>query len=147
MTPATTPGDIDGREDSAGLVADFYRRVFADELLGPIFTDVAHVDLSTHLSVMGEFWATVLLGAGTYRRNTLRPHLALADRVELTTAHFTRWLTLWKTTVDERHAGRRAELAKTQAVRIAGAMHRRVRAASTTRPRTAYPLSLQGEPS
>jgi hypothetical protein len=39
MTPATPPGDIDGREDIAGLVPDSYRRVFADELLGAIFTE------------------------------------------------------------------------------------------------------------
>lgn len=127
--------DIEDREDIAELMAEFYRQVFADHLLGPIFT-VARVDLP----VMGGFWATVLLGAGTYHRNALRPHLALATRVELTATHFARWLTLWTATVDERYAGRRAELAKIQAARIAGAIDRRVRAASTAQPRTASPL-------
>ena len=42
--------------------------------------------------------------------------------------------------MDERYAGRRAELAKIQAARIAGAIDRRVRAASTAQPRTANPL-------
>jgi hemoglobin len=130
--------DIEDPEDIAELMAEFYRQVFADHLLGPIFT-VARIDLPAHLPVMGEFWATVLLGAGTYHRNALRPHLALATRVELTATHFARWLTLWTATVDEHYAGRRAELAKIQAVRIAGAIDRRVRAASTAQPRTAHP--------
>ena len=65
--------DIADRDDITGLVAEFYRRAFADEVLGPIFLDVARVDLP-----------------------------------------------------EERHAGPRAELAKTQAARIAGSIHRRV---------------------
>jgi len=117
--------DVADRDDIAGLVAEFYRRAFADEVLGPIFLDVARVDLSAHLPVMGDFWDTVLLRAGLYHRNALRPHLALAAEVELTDAHFTRWLALWTATVEERHAGPRAELAKTQAAQIAASIHRR----------------------
>jgi hemoglobin len=126
MSPCTVRRDIGGREDVAGLVTEFYRRVFADELLGPVFVDVAHVDLSAHLPVMCDFWETVLLHTGRYRRNALRPHLALATRIELTPAHFTRWLALWTAIVDERHAGERAEVAKVQATRIAGSISARL---------------------
>ncbi|MHA6783232.1 group III truncated hemoglobin [Pseudonocardia saturnea] len=126
MSAATGLRDIAGRADIDALVAAFYRRAFADEHLGPIFVDVARVDLSVHLPVMGDFWETVLLRAGRYHRNALRPHVALADQVELTHAHFARWLELWTATVDDRHAGRRAELAKIQAARIAGSIRRRL---------------------
>jgi hypothetical protein len=60
------------------------------------------------------------------------PHVALAAEVELTDAHFARWLALWTATVEERHAGPRAELAKTQAARIAGSIHRRVSGAQAS---------------
>ena len=33
----------------------------------------AEPDLSAHLPVMCDFWETVLLRAGRYRRNALRP--------------------------------------------------------------------------
>ncbi|MGH3797958.1 MAG: group III truncated hemoglobin [Pseudonocardiaceae bacterium] len=126
----TTPGprrDIADRADIAGLVTAFYRRAFADALLGPVFVEIAQMDLAAHLPVMCDFWETVLMRTGRYRRNALRPHLALHAKAELTSAHFERWLTLWAGTVDERHVGEKAELAKVQAGRIAGSLSRRLR--------------------
>ena len=138
--------DVEDREDIAELMAEFYRPVFANHLLGPIFT-VARVDLPAHLPRMGEVWASVLMGGCSHRRNAVRPHLAPADRVELTATQLALRLTLGRAIVDERHARRRAKPVKTQAVRIAGAQRRWVRAASTAQRRTASPLPrpVQGE--
>ena len=127
MTSPVPRPYIADRGDIAVLVTAFYRRAFADALLGPIFVDVAKVDISVHLPVMCDFWETVLLRAGRYHRNALRPHLELNSTVELTAAHFERWLALWTATVDERHGGEKAELAKIQAARIAGSISRRLR--------------------
>jgi hemoglobin len=124
--------DIADREDISRLVAEFYRRAFADDLLGPVFVDIARVDLSAHLPVMCDFWETVLLRAGRYRRNALRSHIVLGTKVTLTPAHFGRWLVLWAATVDDRHAGEKAELAKVQASRIAGSISRRLRGQPAT---------------
>ena len=124
--------DIAGRGDIAALLRDFYGRAFRDELLGPVFVDIARMDLDAHLPVMCDFWETVLFRADTYRRNALGPHQRLHARADLTPAHFTRWLTLWCATVDDRHAGPKAELAKLQATRIAGAMCRRITGTSPT---------------
>jgi hemoglobin len=118
--------DIAGREDIAALLTDFYGRAFDDDLLGPVFVDVARMSLAEHLPVMCDFWQTVLFRSGQYRANALAPHLRLHRKAHLSPAHFDRWLTLWHTTVDERHAGARADLAKLQASRIAGAMSRRI---------------------
>jgi hemoglobin len=74
-------------------------------LLGPVFVDIAHLDLAVHLPVMCDFWQTVLFRSGTYRRNALQPHMHLSERAHLTPAHFARWLRLWCATVDERHVG------------------------------------------
>lgn len=47
-------------------------------------------------------------------------------RHPLNQRHFVRWLTLWLRTVDEMYCGPVAEQAKTQAGRIAWAIHRRL---------------------
>ncbi|MDQ2788337.1 MAG: hypothetical protein DLM60_09945 [Pseudonocardiales bacterium] len=127
MTAGVPCRDIADRADIAGLVTAFYRRAFADDSLGPIFVDIAQLDLATHLPVMCDFWETVLLRAGLYHRNALAPHLDLNTKIDLTPAYFARWLDLWTATVDERHIGEKAELAKIQATRIAGSISRRLR--------------------
>jgi hemoglobin len=121
------PDDLAGRSDIRELVTAFYQRAFADPLIGPIFTDVARMDLAAHLPIMCDFWETALFRAGAYRRNALQAHLTLNARIALRGEHFDRWLALWCATVDERFAGPRAETAKIQAERIAGALHRRLR--------------------
>ncbi|XVS60833.1 group III truncated hemoglobin [Actinosynnema sp. CA-299493] len=123
----TAARDLTGREDALALVTEFYRRAFDDGLLGPVFRDVAGLDLAAHLPVIADFWATVLFRAGTYRRNLLRVHLDLHERSPLTAAHFDRWLALWADTVDDLFAGEKADLAKAQAERIAWSMIRRLR--------------------
>lgn len=129
--PATPAARAVARPDIApdtlpALLRDFYGRAFADELLGPVFVDIARMDLERHLPVIGEFWSTVLFGTQQYRRNALQPHLRLHRRAGLTPDHFERWLELWTGTLDDRHAGPVAELARVQATRIASAMTRRV---------------------
>ncbi|WP_063741276.1 group III truncated hemoglobin [Saccharothrix syringae] len=123
----TARRDLGGREDALAVVTEFYRRAFDDALLGPVFRDVARLDLPAHLPVMADFWATVLFRAGTYRGNLLSVHAALDERAPLTAAHFTRWLALWTATVDELFAGEKADLAKSQAERIAASVVRRLR--------------------
>jgi hypothetical protein len=44
---------------------------------------------------MCEFWQAVLRYAAWYQRTELSPQVDLAATVELTAAHFTRWLGLW----------------------------------------------------
>jgi hemoglobin len=125
-TTARARGDITDRDDVAALLTDFYGRAFGDDLLGPVFVDIARMDLAEHLPVMCDFWQSVLFRSGQYRRNALQPHLRLHGKARLTPDHFDRWLALWYATVDDRHAGAKAELAKLQASRIAGAMSRRI---------------------
>ncbi len=118
--------DLADRGDVEALVRAFYRRVFVDELLGPVFVDVARMDLEAHLPVICDFWETVLFRAGLYRRNALAVHTALHAVFPLSAAHFARWVALWTATVDEHFAGEKAELAKIQATRIASSIRRRL---------------------
>jgi hemoglobin len=120
------PRDIASPDDVEALVVAFYGRAFADDLLGPVFADVARLDLAAHLPVICAFWETVILRAGTYRRNALQVHVDLHERFPLTPEHFGRWLDLWAAAVDDLYAGEKADLAKTQASRIAWSMSRRL---------------------
>lgn len=118
--------DLASRADVEQLVVAFYETAFRDPLIGPIFTEVAHMDLAAHLPIMCDFWETVLFRSGAYRRNALQVHVGLHARHPLTEAHFARWLELWTVTVDGHFAGPVAERAKLQATRIAGSMARRL---------------------
>ncbi|MFD7660188.1 group III truncated hemoglobin [Actinosynnema sp. NPDC059797] len=123
----TADRDLRDRRDALALVTEFYRRAYGDGLLGPVFRDVARLDLAAHLPVMADFWDTVLFRAGSYRGNLLRVHVALHERAPLAPAHFSRWLALWNATVDDLFAGEKADLAKSQAERIGRSMTRRLR--------------------
>lgn len=118
--------DFESRDDIDVVVRDFYGRAFADPLLGPIFTDIAHMDLEAHMPVMLDFWETVLFRAGLYKRNALAVHVDLHAKAALTAEHFGRWIDLWHATVDDHFSGEVADRAKVQAARIAWSMSRRL---------------------
>lgn len=62
----------------------FYERAFEDERLGPIFVDVAQLDLGTHVPRITSFWETVLLGARSYGGGAFVPHYDLDQLTPLT---------------------------------------------------------------
>ncbi len=114
--------ELADRADVTRLVDIFYDRIRADDLLGPIFDDVAHVDWAAHLPLMYDFWDSVLFSAGTFHGNPLAVHRQLALRVPLTGREFARWLSLFESTVDDLFEGPMAEHAKLAAARIAAAL-------------------------
>lgn len=123
--PTTLP-DITSRDDCERLVRAFYVRAFEDERLGPIFVDIAQLDLDEHVPRITSFWETVLLGARTYGGGAFVPHHQLNQLTPLTPELFNRWVVLWSTTVDERFAGPVAEDAKLRANRVAEAFSNRL---------------------
>jgi hemoglobin len=120
--------DLATRADIERLVDTFYDRVRADDRLGPIFEDVAHVDWSTHLPRMYDFWESVLFGASAFKGNPLAVHLTLAQKTVLTGVEFSRWVELFHQTVDALFTGFMATEAKQRAVRIATIMQYHVAA-------------------
>ena len=86
--------DIIDRRDVACLVNVFYDHIRADDVLGPIFDDIAHVDWPTHLPLMYGFWESVLFGTATFKGAPLEAHRALARRTPLTSSAFERWIAL-----------------------------------------------------
>ena len=115
--------DIATEGDIKLLVDSFYQKVNTDELLSPIFNDLAQVDWEEHLPTMYKFWGSLLLHHNTYRGQPWPKHAVLPVNKE----HFSRWLTLFKQTVDEHFTGPTATEAKNTAASIADTFQNRMR--------------------
>jgi len=113
---------IETSEDIALLVKMFYAKVYDDELLSPIFQDVAKVKLVDHLPIMINFWESILLGTRNYHNNTYQIHFSLNQKCPLSKQHFKRWILLFHATVDEHFYGSLADKAKVAAERISDSM-------------------------
>ena len=107
--------DIATEQDIKLLVDSFYDRVNKDEVLGPIFNDLAKVDWEDHLPTMYSFWTTMLFRKPVYKGQPWPKHMVLPLRKE----HFERWISLFSQTVDEHFAGPKANEAKSAALSIA----------------------------
>ena len=120
--------DIENRQDVERLVERFYERMMVDDVIGYIFTHYAKVDLETHLPIISDFWETILFEKPVYKRGpkAMNVHIDLAKQVPLRKQHFTRWLYLFNTTVDELFTGECALKAKTRANSIADTMQKRI---------------------
>jgi hemoglobin len=111
--------DLDSVEEIAELVRRFYQDVAPDDLLGPMFEDVAHVDWAEHLPKLTRFWSRALLGIEGYQGNPFRAHAEVHAQRPFTAAHFERWLELFEATVDEGWCGPNADRALTLAHNVA----------------------------
>jgi hemoglobin len=111
--------DLDTRDEIARMVRRFYRDVAQDDLLGPLFNDVAAVDWPEHLEKLTAFWCRALLSQPGYQGNPFRSHQSIHERSPFTAAHFERWLTLFYETLDSGWAGPRTEQAREFAGRVA----------------------------
>ena len=130
MAPTDTPDylsgddkpDLDSREHIEAFVDLFYGRMLGDELLAPIFVDVAEVDLDVHLPHIKNYWCKLLLGDKTYNRHTMAIHRQLHGKRALVAADFQRWLDTFTCTVEESFSGERADRARVVAATIAANM-------------------------
>lgn len=77
------------------LVREFYRRVRADDRLGPIFAGVIGEDWEPHLDKMTDFWCAVILKNGAYSGRPVPAHLKLKQVRE---EDFGIWLDIFRRT-------------------------------------------------
>ena len=125
--------DISSREDIELLMNAFYERLLADDRINYIFTDVANINIKAHIPVIVNFWESVLLNENVYHNNTMKIHMDLNDKTEITKEHFTVWLNHFNTTVDEMFEGQIAMLAKQRARSVATLME--IKIAQNKKPR------------
>lgn len=117
-----TQRDIRSREDIEIVIHKFYELLLEDELVGFIFTDIAHLNLEEHLPKLVDFWEDQLLGSQKYNGNPLHVHMDLHLKEPLRKEHFDRWLQHFNHTVDAHFAGAKAHLMKERALSIATVM-------------------------
>ena len=110
--------DITTPEDIKIMIDAFYSTIIKDDLVGPVFNDVANVNWEHHLPVMYAFWEFLLLGGKNYTGNPIQKHLDLALRVKLKTEYFDRWVEIFNNTVDAHFSGPVADSAKFRAYSI-----------------------------
>lgn len=107
--------DIVNLTDVQLLVDQFYAKIRADNLLGPIFNARLEGRWSQHLQKMYNFWQTILLPEHTYNGYPFRPHANLRVGMQ----HFDRWLCLFYETLDTNFEGENVDVAKRQASKMA----------------------------
>jgi hemoglobin len=118
--------DLDSRTQVHDLVLDFYRKVTFDELLGPVFGEVAEVDWAVHIPILIDYWCRVLLGQPGYEGHLLDAHQHLHELEPLAPELFDRWYSLFVLAIDGRWQGPMAAKAKAHAAQIAGVLAHRV---------------------
>ena len=113
--------DVTNRDQVYKLVCDFYDKIRANDLLGPIFNKhIAEGEWPEHLSKLTDFWEGNLFGIAKFRGRPGQKHIMM-DRGQnhtISAQHFETWLSLWFTTVDELYEGEKAERAKNIALSI-----------------------------
>jgi hemoglobin len=127
---ATTPNrveDLDTRAAIHDLVVAFSREIVFDDLLAPVFAEVAETDWSVHIPRLIDYWCRILLDERGYNGALLESHREVHLRDPFSDAHFDRWYELWVASIDARWCGPRAEQAKVHAAATAGLISRRLR--------------------
>jgi len=104
--------DIQNKEDVKRLVDAFYDKVRIDTTIGAVFAArIPDGEWAIHMERMYGFWNTVLFAQEDYRGNPFSKHADLP----IDEKHFSRWINLFKGTIDEHFEGEKAEEAKMRA--------------------------------
>jgi hemoglobin len=111
--------DLDDPAEIAEMVRRFYADVAQDDILGPMFNDVAHVDWAEHLPKLTAYWCRALLSQPGYEGNPYRAHREVHARCAFERKHFERWLDLFHETLDLAWTGPKVEQAKALARKVA----------------------------
>jgi hemoglobin len=123
---STAARDLDSRAEIHDLVVAFYREVVFDDVLAPVFGEVAEVDWATHIPKLIDYWCRVLLGEPGYEGTILAAHRHVHDIDPFRLEHFDRWFSLWVETIDQRWHGPMADSAVAHAARIGAVLARRL---------------------
>jgi hemoglobin len=125
-SPLEPRRDIETRADVHDLVVGFYREIVFDDLLEPVFGEVAEVDWALHIPKLVDYWCRVLLGIPGYDGAIVAAHRHVHDIEAFRPVHFERWYQLFVATLDAGWSGPTAEAARAHAARVAAALAHRL---------------------
>lgn len=109
--------DVQTQEDLYIIVDDFYKKLFADERISYIFTEVIpiHLHLEEHLQMLVKFWSQAVMGTGGYFNNLTQIHLDLDMKSRLSKELFEIWLEHFEAAINENFNGLNCERMKNMA--------------------------------
>ena len=114
--------DVENRQDIEDFLRAFYKKAFADQLIGHFFTEVVPLDLKTHIPIIASFWESVVFNTHGYRKNVMEVHQHIHNLSKIQKFHLDRWVKLFSETLDEYFEGSKTELMKQRAKSIATLM-------------------------
>lgn len=135
--------DLDRRAEIHDLVVHFYREVVFDDLLAPVFGEVAEVDWANHIPRLIDYWSRVLLDEPGYAGFILGAHRHVHDIEPFRVEHFDRWYALWVQSIDARWSGPVADRAKRHAERIGASLTRRLLDVDWLPPAPTHPTAVE----
>lgn len=118
--------DITTRTHVHDLVIAFYREIVFDELLEPVFGEVAEVDWAEHIPKLIDYWCWILFGGTPYPGAVSAAHRHLHDLEPIRYEHCARWYDLWVRSIDAHWAGPTADRAKAHASKLMSGLAKRV---------------------
>ncbi len=121
--------DIQTQEDIYHIVAEFYKKLFADQRISYIFTEVIpiHEKLEEHLQILVKFWSQSLLGTGGYFNNLTQIHLDVDTLSSLSKEHFDIWLSHFEAAINENYEGFTCERMKNMAHNLSTIMQIKIK--------------------
>lgn len=105
------------------MLAHFYEKALADEVIGFFFTQVVPLDMAKHLPVITDFWESVVLGTRGYGKNVMAVHQHIHQLSAIRKEHLDRWVELFLQTIEEHFEGPNAILMAQRARSIATMMN------------------------
>ncbi|HXH58176.1 group III truncated hemoglobin [Iamia sp.] len=121
-----TEQDLSTRTQVDRLVIAFYREIMFDDLLEPVFGEVAEVDWGEHILKLIDYWCWILFGTKGYAGAVTKAHRHLHGLQPIEPEHCDRWFSLWVSCVDDGWVGPYAERAKDHAAVLMAGMARRL---------------------
>lgn len=115
--------DITTRAQLEDLLARFYEQALQDAEIGFFFTQVAPLNMATHLPRITDFWEAVVLGTRGYGKNVMELHRHLHGLSPIRKAHLDRWVQLFTQTIANGFEGPNATLMAQRATSIATMMN------------------------
>jgi hemoglobin len=140
---ATPPAlrDLATPSEVHDLVTRFYLEIALDELLEPVFGDVAEVDWVEHIPKLIDYWCWILFGTGGNPASVAKVHRHLHEKAPIGPEHCDRWFVLWAATIDSGWTGPHADHAKGHAESLMTSMAKHLFGFAWTAPAPATALT------
>lgn len=120
--------DLDSRTQIHDMVVAFYRAIVFDDVLGPVFDEIAEVDWPSHIPRLVDYWCRILLGESSYTGAMLVAHQEVGAVEPFRAEWFDRWHQLFVDTVRAEWSGPHADSAVAHAERTLASLARRLTA-------------------